>query len=59
MGFDFAGYQDHSVNGGEEVLTLAYEEFIAPIVSTMQAMLDEISTLKSEIKALKEVNKNE
>ena len=57
--FDFAGYQDHSVNGGEEVLTLAYEEFIAPIVSTMQAMLDEISTLKSEIKALKEVNKNE
>ena len=33
MDFDFAGYQDHSVAGGMDVLSLGYEEFIAPMVA--------------------------
>lgn len=35
-GIDFGGYQDHSINGGKDVLTLGYEEFIAPIIKALQ-----------------------
>ena len=36
MGVDFAGYQDHKINGGQDVLSLGYTEFIAPIVKAIQ-----------------------
>lgn len=52
LGFDFAGYQDHKVNGGCDVLSLGYEEFIAPIVATIQAQQKEIDDLKSRLEAL-------
>lgn len=35
-GVDFGGYQDHKVNGGSDVLSLGYEEFIAPLVKSIQ-----------------------
>lgn len=36
LGVEFGGYQDHTVNGGCDVLTLGYDEFIPPIVKTLQ-----------------------
>lgn len=38
MGFDFAGHHDHTVNGGCDVHTLAYQEFIAPMVASIQEL---------------------
>lgn len=36
LGVDFGGYQDHSVNGGCDVLSLGYDEFIPPTVRAVQ-----------------------
>jgi len=35
-GVDFGGYQDHKVNGGEDVLTIAYSELIGPLIKALQ-----------------------
>jgi hypothetical protein len=35
-GIQFGGYQDHSINGGDNVMSIGYDEFIAPIVKTLQ-----------------------
>lgn len=53
LGVDFGGYQDHSINGGCDVLSLGYEEFIAPIVKAIQEQQQMIESLKSEIEMLK------
>lgn len=49
MGFDFAGFQDHSFNGGCDVYTLGYEQFIAPMVSTIQTMMKKIEVLEQKL----------
>ena len=54
MGFDFAGYQDHSVNGGNDVLSLGYEEFIAPMVACTQDLMKENQQLRDEVAAIKQ-----
>lgn len=38
LGVDFAGYQDHTVNGGSDVLTLGYTEYIPIIVKAIQEL---------------------
>jgi hypothetical protein len=38
LGVDFGGYQDHSVNGGKDVLSLGYDELIAPLVNAVQEL---------------------
>lgn len=38
MGVDFGGYQDHSLNGGKDVKSLGHQEFIAPIVKSIQEL---------------------
>ncbi len=57
MGIDFAGYQDHSVNGGADVLTIGYTEYIPIIVKAMQELKqiydEKIESLKREISLLK------
>lgn len=57
MKVDFAGYQDHSVNGGADVLTIGYTEYIPIIVKAIQQikqMYDvQIESLKKEISTLK------
>lgn len=50
---DFGGFQDHSINGGEDVMTLAYEEFIAPLIKAIQEQQKMINDLKEEIALLK------
>lgn len=49
---DFGGYQDHSVNGGNDILTLGYEELIAPMIKTIQEQNALIQALEKRIKAL-------
>lgn len=48
LGVDFAGYQDHTVNGGKDVLSLGYEEFIAPLVKAVQELNAEVQQLKAQ-----------
>lgn len=44
---DFAGYQDHSVSGGADVLTLGYEELIAPLIKAIQELNARIQQLEN------------
>ena len=48
LGFDFAGWQDHSKNGGGDVQTLAYEELIAPLVGAVQILTKKIEKLEEK-----------
>jgi hypothetical protein len=52
MGIDFGGYQDHSVNGGNDVMSLGYTEFIAPLIKAVQEQQYIISELKDRIEQL-------
>jgi hypothetical protein len=46
MGVDFGGYQDHSINGGDAVLTIGYEEMIAPLIKAIQELKAEFDEYK-------------
>jgi len=50
-GVDFAGYQDHSVGGGKDVLTLGYSELIAPLIKAVQELTAENAALKARLDA--------
>lgn len=52
LGFDFAGYQDHSKNGGGDVKSLGYQEFIPFLIASQQKLIEEIELLKEKIKIL-------
>ena len=47
QGVDFGGFQDHSVNGGEDVLSLGYDELIAPLIKAVQEQQTQIGRLVS------------
>lgn len=47
QGIDFGGYQDHKVNGGADVLTLGYEELVAPIVKAIQQLDARLAALEA------------
>ena len=47
QGVDFAGYQDHSIAGGEDVKSLGYEEFIAPLVKAIQELTTRLEALEN------------
>lgn len=46
-GVDFGGYQDHSIKGGDDVLSLGYEELIAPLIKAVQQLSAEVAALKA------------
>lgn len=52
MGVEFGGYQDHTINGGCDVLSLGYDEFIPPIVKALQELNAKQSSLEARIAAL-------
>ena len=54
MNVDFAGYQDHKINGGEDVLSLGYTEFIAPIVKAIQQQQHIIEQLQQRVAILEQ-----
>lgn len=53
MNVDFAGFQDHKVNGGQDVLSIGYEELITPLIKSIQEQQVMIDILKQEIDLLK------
>jgi len=48
LGVDFGGYQDHTVSGGEDVLTLGYEELIAPLIKAVQQLSKRVVELEAK-----------
>ena len=40
-GVDFGGYQDHKVAGGEDVLSIGYDELIGPLIKALQELKKE------------------
>jgi len=49
LGVDFAGYQDHTVKGGCDVLTIGYTEFVAPLIKAVQELSVKNTTLEQSL----------
>lgn len=45
----FGGLQDHSVAGGEDVMTVGYDEFIAPLVKAIQQLSARVAELEAQL----------
>jgi len=48
LGVDFGGFQDHKVNGGCDVLSLGYEELIAPLIKAVQELTARVKELEAK-----------
>ncbi len=48
LGVDFGGYQDHTVNGGDDVQSIGYEEVIAPLVKAVQELSARVAELSDQ-----------
>lgn len=46
---DFGGFQDHKIAGGDDVLSIGYDELIAPMIKAIQELSAEVTLLKSQI----------
>ncbi|WET17016.1 tail fiber domain-containing protein [Yersinia intermedia] len=49
---DFAGLHNHNRNGGSDVFSLGYEEFIPPIVKAVQQCWERIDDIESRLRKL-------
>lgn len=49
LGEEFGGLQDHSVNGGEDVLSIGYSELIGPMVKAIQDLSSKIEDWETEL----------
>lgn len=47
-GIDFGGYQDHSIKGGDDVLSIGYEELIAPMLKAIQELAARVAALEAK-----------
>jgi len=45
-GVDFGGFQDHNVGGGQDVLSIGYDELIAPMIKAIQELTARINVLE-------------
>ena len=54
LGVDFAGYLDSKVDGGEDVLSLGYTEFIAPMIKAIQEQQQMIELQQQKINELEQ-----
>jgi len=52
LGVEFGGYQDHSINDGDDVLTLGYDEFIPPAVRAVQQCWNRMDELDARLAKL-------
>ncbi len=48
LGVDFAGYQDHGIAGGDDVLSIGYGELISPMIKAIQELSARVKALESE-----------
>jgi hypothetical protein len=46
QGIDFGGYQDHKVAGGDDVLSIGYDELIAPLIKAIQELTARVKQLE-------------
>jgi hypothetical protein len=46
-GIDFGGYQDHSVAGGKDVLSIGYDELVGPLVKAIQELTARLEALEA------------
>ena len=51
---DFGGYQDHKINGGDDVLTIGYSELISPIIKAIQELTAKNNYLKAKIESIEQ-----
>jgi hypothetical protein len=47
-GIDFGGFQDHKINGGDDVLSIGYAELIGPLIKAVQELSAEVAVLKAK-----------
>jgi hypothetical protein len=48
-GIDFGGFQDHKVKNGDDVLSIGYEELIAPLIKSVQELTQKNQELENKI----------
>jgi hypothetical protein len=46
QGIDFGGYQDHKISGGHDVLSIGYDELIAPLIKAVQELTARVKQLE-------------
>ena len=46
LGSDFGGIQDHKIKGGDDVLSICYDELIAPLVKAIQELEARVKELE-------------
>jgi hypothetical protein len=49
---DFGGYKDISIDGGEDVLSIGYDEFIAPLIKSIQELTLKVKELELKLNNL-------
>jgi hypothetical protein len=47
-GVDFGGFQDHTIKGGDEVMTIGYTELIGPLIKAVQELSAKVEELESK-----------
>lgn len=52
LGTDFGGLQDHKLDGGHDVLSIGYDELIAPLIKAVQELTTQNKELCARIQAL-------
>lgn len=52
QGIDFGGYQDHKVKGGDDVLSIGYDELIAPLIKSVQELTARLEAAEATIQQL-------
>jgi len=48
QGIDFGGYQDHKVQGGQDVMSIGYDELIAPLIKAIQELTARVKELEAK-----------
>lgn len=48
QGIDFGGYQDHKIAGGDDVLSIGYDELIAPLIKAIQELTARVQALEAK-----------
>lgn len=46
-GVDFGGFQNHALKGGDDVMTIGYDELIAPLIKAVQELKAEFDAYKA------------
>jgi hypothetical protein len=52
LGVDFGGFQNHAINGGDDVMSLGYTELIAPLIKATQELRTKVQGLTENLQAL-------